>query len=818
MKKSKNIILIGLIILFILGIGIFFIYSKFNESKIETYVNINKNEVPYLSTYYIKPIVKPGENVILDFYISDYNHKSYTEENLSDRYTVTVKVDGKKDIIKKNLKAGDNSINIGRFKEIGEQKFSIICTDQYGRNSHELFNYFLVRDEPTVKEYSMTENDLILYNINNNDNKENGKNTREGLQKLLDNKKAEGYNKLKLLPGIYRIDHTGTIFIPTEFTLDLNQSTIRLNGFTGDRALMIELNNTFDSHVINGTIEGDYYEHDYNNSPNNSEWVNGIGIGGESKYSSFENLVVKNITGYGGGNGIANSRDGDIGYTYFPYKEIGDTFKLGDIDRKTGSIIESNNRTTSDFINIEEYSKVGYLSISRYLGYQGNPCDTWNLVCHFYDKDKNYINSIDSYQYRRVGVPDDAKYMKVTILGENYPKDLSIQLFRVPTHCAFKNVKFENCRAVGLAQAAMKDMLVENCEFTKSGQVLAKCAYDAEDGWDMMQDVTFRGLNFYDNPNNDFLTCAGHNFIVENMKDGKVYFWERTNSYVVRNCENLKSTTLRNSSRKQTGYVRFYDNTINSNISIPSEKNNNWLLVVKDSKINGNAMNSLGMGKYVRCDIGKSLFNINNNETALGEGEFIDSYIHDKTGENTGGIYINCKLENIEGNIHKTLNVNNGVINNVKLNAGSYDPTYIFKNSKLNNFQLKFGYWHQGATTKFENCKINNDGYLLELPHYSMKNPISLINNIIESNSSEGLINFYDDRTGGSAGDLVKQSILTLENNKINLPNSKYVIEGLNEDTVNNINIVDKNNSFEPSSILLVDKKAKQSKNIFINN
>ena len=42
----------------------------------------------------------------------------------------------------------------------------------------------------------------------------------------------------------------------------------------------------------------------------------------------------------------------------------------------------------------------------------------------------------------------------------------------------------------------MKDMLVENCEFTKSGQVLAKCAYDAEDGWDMMQDVTFRGLNF----------------------------------------------------------------------------------------------------------------------------------------------------------------------------------------------------------------------------------------------------------------------------------------------------------------------------------
>ena len=205
MKKSKKLILLGLVTLFILGISIFFFYSKFNQSKIKTSVNINKNEVPYLSTYYIKPIVKPGENVILDFYISGYNHKSYNEENLSDRYTVTVKINEKKDIVKKNLKAGDNSINIGRFKEIGEQKFSIICTDQYGRNSHELFNYFLVREEPTTKEYSMTENDLILYSINNNDNKENGKNTREGLQKLLDDKKAEGYNKLKLLPGIYRM-------------------------------------------------------------------------------------------------------------------------------------------------------------------------------------------------------------------------------------------------------------------------------------------------------------------------------------------------------------------------------------------------------------------------------------------------------------------------------------------------------------------------------------------------------------------------------------------------------------------------------------
>ena len=221
----------------------------------------------------------------------------------------------------------------------------------------------------------------------------------------------------------------------------MNGATIKLNQFTGDSALIITLNNTFDSHVINGIIEGDYYSHDYANSPNNSEWVIGISIGSEAKYSSFENLVVKDITGYGGSNGIAKSRDESLYYTYTNPTSIGDSFKLGDINIKTGEPIESTNRTTSDFISIESYDGIGYLSVSRYLGYQGNSCNTWNMIAHFYDGEQKYISSADSYFYRRIGVPDGAKYMKVTILEESYPTDLSVQYFMVPTHCSFKNIK-----------------------------------------------------------------------------------------------------------------------------------------------------------------------------------------------------------------------------------------------------------------------------------------------------------------------------------------------------------------------------------------
>ena len=133
-------------------------------NKIPNTKNINMNEVPYISTYYIKPTVKPNEDVELNFYVTDYCHKEYLQNDNSQIFTITIKIDGKDDIIK-TVKAGDNKINLGKFNKEGKQKFSIIAKDQYGRNSHELFNFFLVQNDVKVKEYTMTKEDLIKYNI-----------------------------------------------------------------------------------------------------------------------------------------------------------------------------------------------------------------------------------------------------------------------------------------------------------------------------------------------------------------------------------------------------------------------------------------------------------------------------------------------------------------------------------------------------------------------------------------------------------------------------------------------------------------------------
>ncbi|XZK13076.1 hypothetical protein ACSXBW_12605 [Clostridium perfringens] len=361
----------------------------------------------------------------------------------------------------------------------------------------------------------------------------------------------------------------------------------------------------------------------------------------------------------------------------------------------------------------------------------------------------------------------------------------------------------------------MKDMLVENCEFTKSGQTLAKCAFDAEDGWDLMQDVTFKGLNFYDNPNNEFLTAAGHNFIIEEMKGGKLYFWERTNSYVVRNSKGLKDTTLGHGNKVRTGYSRFFNNTINGNIKIGSTDHDDWKLVVKDSIIKKNAENEINTGLYLRCDIGDSTPNPS-IYSSLTIGNFKDCYIHDKSRENHGGIYENCKLENISGNLHNIFIFDNCIISNFNCNAGQYEESYIIKNSTLNNFKIKFPYWYKGANINLENCKITNSDYLLKLPHYSMKKDIVLKNNTIDSTSNIGIINFYDDRTSDSACDLIHQGNLILESNTINIYNSPYVVTGLNDKTSNNINIISTSNILSPQTLQLCDPKAKQNPNLQI--
>ena len=80
-KKNRLFILILIPLLIVLSLLTISILNKFPIS-IPTKGNLSKeiniNEVPYISTYYIEPKVEPNADVIIDFYVTDYYHKEYT--------------------------------------------------------------------------------------------------------------------------------------------------------------------------------------------------------------------------------------------------------------------------------------------------------------------------------------------------------------------------------------------------------------------------------------------------------------------------------------------------------------------------------------------------------------------------------------------------------------------------------------------------------------------------------------------------------------------------------------------------------------------
>lgn len=895
---KKSYIKICFITLFL----IFIIFISFNNIKmffINNSINFDINAVPYISTYYIEPIVSTNTDVIIDFYITDYYHNSYMNDEFNENFTIIAKIEGHEDKIFKNIKAGDNSINLGKFNTEGEVNFSLLCIDNYGRKSHELFNSFLIQNEQNIKEYIMTENDLFKYNIKINDSYESRKyidignitvcedtdvtpvleilqnesnkttpesnsyicfiptnpadkidspqtpgdywykqcivkyssdydkekvmtesrNTKNGLQQLLNDKKLEGYTKVILLNGTYRItgynddfSDTDPIIIPSGLIVDLNQSTIKLNQFTGDKASMFELSNTYDSHLINGTLEGDYYTHDYINSPNNSEWVNAVGIKSGSRYSTIENLIIKDITGYGIYNTIGSplingltNETGQSGIQLEKFKEP------GDIDISTGLNIASNSRVrTNDFIDISDWLPIGYLCYMQYLSYGGTFNDTWNCNYYFYDENKEFIEAITGYQYRWTKIPQNSKYMKLVSYNTESLSGMLIT-FDHPINCSYKNITLDNIRCVGIAPQDMNNFLIEDCTFIKAGQTSARAAIDLEDGWERMQDCTLRNLTFKDCPTTDIIAFAGENIIIDNI-DGNLTLGSRVHSYTVKNCKKLKRTTLGYSDLLNTGYVRFNNLTINGGLSVTAGDTSNFK--INDCTIMGSTNGGENV-EYINCNISDtSLYSSDDYRNILYSATYTNCNIHDKNNsgyftKNINSTFNNCIFENFISPLSGKVTFNNCTFKNFNPNIytdsqnfdgrGVVDCIINVTNSTFKDCTLTIPELCYGATINIENSTIiNSRNCFLKVINYGLKFPITLKNNTFNINSKDGIVNVYEDKkhdltnykiTGGK-----NTESITFESNKVKLTNNIEILTGVVSDTLYSINIIKNDN------------------------
>ena len=694
-----------------------------------------RNRMPYISLYYIDPIVELNKEWSYEIYIDDYFYSWYTESDKRQKFDIHIMLEGHKDIVLENVSAGNRFITMPALTEYGFYDFGVYCVDEQGRKSHTVWNEVWVKPEIEEKVFNVTDEVLAQYGITNkrfeylvpvyiapeeftagslidtrdailaekdvvknyqipsgcyalfmpdldNDGQYDNYNkwlynvqyakyaddyneetmlsianaTRLGLQQLIDDVIAEGYTKM-ILPkdGYFVVDHrtdtdpsgaSGSIYIEAEnFTLDLNGSTLKLHKFTGNGTVIIAICHCHNVHVINGIVDGDAFTHDYDNSPNNSEWCILTNLSA-SMYSSYENIVCMHSAGYGFCGGDANNRSSTKGYTVAYPRTVG-SFTAGDID-DNGNLIDADDRAVTDFVDVSDTvnkfktkynKKQARFQVSKYLGYQGNYLYNWCFKLCMYDKDKNYLGSDIGYQYRNMSTHENTHYVRVVALAPlaNINQDVSVMTFIHNRNTWCRNITIKEVRGTGGAFTGMNNCLFENFTIDRVGHHVTPVGFDLEDGWDMMQDITFRNFNVIKRAGTaDLMTCAGHNIIVEDMQEGSYYMYGRTRNAVVRNCNFTNGSTYHNDGFIRTGVPRIYDCNFNAGANMGDAiilKNCEYRSAGGGSKttyLNCKTYEPSGTGKLENCEIIFRSLDVQylngafiwNNCTVSGEAEY----------------------------------------------------------------------------------------------------------------------------------------------------------------------------------------------------
>ena len=598
----------------------------------DKYSNLLYDEttIPYISIYKYNPRPYTTDNIIIPFYFTDFYQREYYYNDTSLKFKLRYELDGVVKYIN-NLTAGDFNLELGQLSE-GTHWYSIQVIDEKGRESRRIFHDILVINESTYitesNTYTITDNDLANYNINkeNSTTETDMINNRVGLTNLFANLQAQGYRKVILPNGIYRInralrfgkvdDKTCPICIPTDLTVDMNESTFKLHPYDdreyGDKgtmatgSLMVRMKGCHDSHLINGTIEGDFFERrddliweDGSNAISGSNGEFNFGFeaqGGE--FCSLENVTIKQITGYNvGAIQGGNKGSGSLGeWTENTSIEKGvEIVKEGYVTSKLGTLNE-------DIINAK-YIIASVWLMSGYL--RGK---YWDVDFHFYDINEKFIETIKVYQFTRCRIPNNAKYFRCTFKGaSNEMEDLSIHCMDVVRYFECKNCHWiDNRTCANPAQSHF--YTYENCDFTRCGYSITPCVIDLEDGWEHQQDIFIDRCNILEratSSTSDVIDCSGINHVYENNNNFRYDIRYRVRGLTIRNNNNPEINTWIGFMTGNT--FRIYNNTNILKIILGVTESNFWGYDKTKVKLKDNTMLLSAVG-----DIDK-LYSIDNS-------------------------------------------------------------------------------------------------------------------------------------------------------------------------------------------------------------
>ena len=700
--------------------------------------------VPYVSTYYFNPKPSVKDEIQIPIYMTDSNQSEYLNNDTEVKLDLIYEIDGVENVIS-DLPLGDYTVNFGKLSE-GKHIFALQTLDKRtGMKSHKLYNDLWVINPETYEitesqTYYMTSEDLEKYKIHNDNSTDETDliTTRDGLTQMFADLQKEGYRKCVLLPGTYRINgkkaRANCILIPSNFTVDMNQSTFKLDTITDDsEGCIVRMYDTYDAHLTNGTLEGDRFERKelglekgYQGEPINTLLMSG------GKYSSISNLTIKNTTGHTVGTG----------YVWGPNLTMTEFTQTAIID---GIEVEREGCSTSAMMDLSKIidwdPEEDYMYVGHGEGYRGIKGNSAVVYVHFYDESRNFLETVTGYQFRKMKIPDGAKYARVTLLG-NFPSayaadSISIFAKHLGDYYEIKNIDFVDTRTTAMAPSACNNLLIEGCTYTRAGNSITPCAVDFEDGWEECQDVYYRNNKVLEKSGTaTVIDDAGFNHIYENLEGHHTIVRDRVLGAVVRNVNDTSSTfhwTF--GTKKLTAFGRIYDNICgninfalsNRAFTVPAKYK------VKNCTISASYLNSVpnrvvyenctfpafngSAGTFRNCVIqptsylGDELYFYGCTfKNLAGDGETVNFRFN--VPSNADRVFENCTFEG------KT-----AFLNNNSFHSGT------FRNCEFEDLSMVVGVDAATSSILFETCKINStaDNFIYVGPFAYSINYINLM-------------------------------------------------------------------------------------------
>lgn len=369
--------------------------------------------------------------------------------------------------------------------------------------------------------------------------------TSKGINAALRHAKTLNANRIVFPAGTYLINVNDPVILDHQDTIvDLNGATLQAQANSRSDYTTVEIwPEAKNLRLTNGTLRGDREEHDYKTVKGTHEGCAGLAVlGGDNL--EIDHLHVTQFPGIGVTNSSTGMRNREELLAHIYYLVERKNMEFGGFSG-TGEKVDDSGKLRS----ITPYAIGGernQFELGYNAGYMGFP---WILgrayQVIFLDENQQFLEKRDVLQYRKVQVPEKARFLHLEFnqseIAEEPAHPASTEfLVRITNFLPSTDVHFHDNlmdfnRSLGLSGVGQR-WLIEKNRVENNGGIAPGYGIDLEDGWEMMQDVVFRGNSFQDNEQGDIVICAGSEILVEeNDFTNKVVFHGRAYNYTMRN-------------------------------------------------------------------------------------------------------------------------------------------------------------------------------------------------------------------------------------------------------------------------------------------